>query len=108
MEKLNTGRIGIKGKFSLLKETQNLLTGIKDTMELRTSLLKTLARPSSFSMLDVETQVSKYLLSGLSEEMYEEGYEHITNIDISFTVIKQMTEMYKEKCPNMVFKQMDV
>ena len=40
--------------------------------------------------------------------MYEEGYEHITNIDISFTVIKQMTEMYKEKCPNMVFKQMDV
>ena len=40
--------------------------------------------------------------------MYEEGYEHITNIDISFTVIKQMTELYKEKCPNMVFKQMDV
>ena len=40
--------------------------------------------------------------------MYEEGFEHITNIDISFTVIKQMTEMYKEKCPNMVFKQMDV
>jgi len=27
---------------------------------------------------------------GLSEEMFDEGYQHITNIDISFTVIKQM------------------
>ena len=44
----------------------------------------------------------------MSEEMYEEEYEHIINIDISFTVIKQMTELYKEKCPNMVFKHMDV
>ena len=40
--------------------------------------------------------------------MYEEGCQHITNIDISYTVIKQMTEMYKEKCPNMIYKQMDV
>jgi len=45
---------------------------------------------------------------GLSEEMYEDGYQHITNIDISFTVIKQMQEMYKEKIPNLPFKQMDV
>ena len=44
----------------------------------------------------------------MSEEMYEEEYEHVINIDISFTVIKQMTELYKEKCPNMVFKHMDV
>ena len=58
-------------------------------------------------MSDVETHVS-FVMKGLSEEMYEEGYEHITNIDISFTVIKQMTELYKEKCPSMVFKQMDV
>lgn len=40
--------------------------------------------------------------------MYEDGYQHITNIDISFTVIKQMQEMYKEKIPNLPFKQMDV
>ena len=40
--------------------------------------------------------------------MYEDGYQHITNIDISFTVIKQMQEMYKEKCPNLAFKHMDV
>ena len=40
--------------------------------------------------------------------MYEDGYQNITNIDISFTVIKQMQEMYKEKYPSMAFKQMDV
>ena len=45
---------------------------------------------------------------GLSEEMYEDGYQHITNIDISFTVVKQMQELYKEKIPNLPFKQMDV
>jgi len=28
--------------------------------------------------------------SRLAEEMYEDGYQHLTNIDISFTVIKQM------------------
>ena len=40
--------------------------------------------------------------------MFEDGYQHITNIDISFTVVKQMQEMYKEKCPNLIYKQMDV
>ena len=44
----------------------------------------------------------------MSEEMYEEGYEHITNINIFFSIIKTMTEEYKEKCPNMVYQQMDV
>ena len=46
--------------------------------------------------------------SRLAEEMYEDGYQHLTNIDISFTVIKQMQELYKEKIPNLAFKQMDV
>ena len=36
--------------------------------------------------------------------MYEEGYNHITNIDISMTVVKQMTDLFKEKCPNMLCK----
>ena len=40
--------------------------------------------------------------------MYEDGYQEITNIDISFTVIKQMIEKYKETIPNMTYKQMDV
>lgn len=44
---------------------------------------------------------------GLSEEMYEDGYTHIENIDISFTVIKQMQELYKDKYPTMPYKQMD-
>ena len=46
--------------------------------------------------------------SRMSEEMYEENFEHITNIDISFTVIKAMAEEYEGKCPNMSYKQMDV
>jgi len=40
--------------------------------------------------------------------MYDDGYQHISNIDISFTVIKQMQELYKEKYPSMPYKQMDV
>ena len=46
--------------------------------------------------------------SGLSEEMFEDGYQHVNNIDISFTVVKQMTEAYKERYPTLVYKQMDV
>ena len=46
--------------------------------------------------------------SRMSEEMYEEGYENITNIDISKSVIDSMAEEYKDKCPNMSFKKMDV
>lgn len=45
---------------------------------------------------------------GLSEEMYEDGYQHITNIDISFTVVKQMNELYKDRYSTLVYKQMDV
>ena len=40
--------------------------------------------------------------------MYEDGYQNVTNIDISFTVVKQMTEMYKDRFPSLVYKQMDV
>ena len=40
--------------------------------------------------------------------MYEDGYQHITSIDISYAVIKQMQELYKEKLPNLLYKQMDV
>ena len=40
--------------------------------------------------------------------MYEDGYQHITNIELSVTVVQQMQEYYKEKIPNLPFKQMDV
>ena len=42
--------------------------------------------------------------SKMSEDMFEDGFQQITNVDISFTVIKQMTEYYKEKIPQMTFK----
>ena len=40
--------------------------------------------------------------------MFDDGYQNLSNIDISFTVQKQMTEQYKERYPSMVYKQMDV
>jgi len=39
--------------------------------------------------------------SKISEEMYNDGYENITNIDISAAVIKHMNDLYKEKIPSM-------
>ena len=40
--------------------------------------------------------------------MYEDYYQHLTNIGLSLTFIKQMQELYKEKIPNLALKQMDV
>lgn len=44
----------------------------------------------------------------MSEEMFDDGYETITNIDISQTSIKTMNELYKDKGPNFKYIQMDV
>mmetsp|Transcript_62899 Transcript_62899/g.162592 ORF Transcript_62899/g.162592 Transcript_62899/m.162592 type:complete len:208 (+) Transcript_62899:80-703(+) len=44
--------------------------------------------------------------SRLSEEMYEEGFHNITNIDISQVVTKAMQEKYRDK-PGMTYVQMD-
>jgi ubiquinone/menaquinone biosynthesis C-methylase UbiE len=44
----------------------------------------------------------------LSEEMADDGYTNIKNIDLSLTCIKQMQEAYKDKYPTMPFEQMDV
>ena len=35
--------------------------------------------------------------------MIEDGYNEIMNVDVSQTVIDQMTEAYKEKCPQLKF-----
>jgi EEF1A lysine methyltransferase 4 len=40
--------------------------------------------------------------------MFDDGYESITNIDISQTSIKAMNELYKDKGPNFKYIQMDV
>lgn len=40
--------------------------------------------------------------------MYEEGYNTITNIDISNVCVKAMKEKYKEKGENFKFLLMDV
>eukprot|EP00746_Dinoflagellata_sp_MGD_P160415 gnl/MRDRNA2_/MRDRNA2_87151_c0_seq1.p1 gnl/MRDRNA2_/MRDRNA2_87151_c0~~gnl/MRDRNA2_/MRDRNA2_87151_c0_seq1.p1 ORF type:complete len:214 (+),score=49.96 gnl/MRDRNA2_/MRDRNA2_87151_c0_seq1:86-727(+) len=44
--------------------------------------------------------------SRLSEEMYEEGFHNITNIDISLVVTKAMQEKYRDKT-GMTYQQMD-
>ena len=46
--------------------------------------------------------------SKLSEDLSEEGYENITNIDFSNKVISIMEQTYKEKFPKMKFQVMDV
>ena len=46
--------------------------------------------------------------SRLSEDLSEEGYEDITNIDFSTKVINIMEQTYKEKFPKMQFKVADV
>ena len=40
--------------------------------------------------------------------MFDDGYQHISNIDISFTVVKQMTELLKDRYPSLGYQQMDV
>jgi len=44
--------------------------------------------------------------SRLSEEMYDEGFTEITNIDISMVVIKAMQERHKDRA-KMNYRQMD-
>jgi len=46
--------------------------------------------------------------SRLSEEMFEEGYSNITNIDISNVCVKAMKDKYKEKGDNFKYLLMDV
>jgi hypothetical protein len=36
--------------------------------------------------------------------MYEDGFENITNIDISHTVMNYMKEKLQGRCPNMSCK----
>ena len=45
--------------------------------------------------------------SRLSEDLYEDGYGSIANMDISRVVIDQMTEKYKEKT-SLTWQQMNV
>lgn len=52
-------------------------------------------------MLVLVTLVKIFKL-GLSEDMYEDGFESITNIDISNTVINFMKENVLTRCPNMI------
>jgi hypothetical protein len=46
-------------------------------------------------MLGLEIQVKYFSFLGLSEEMFDDGYENITNIDFSSTSIKTMSEKLK-------------
>ena len=40
--------------------------------------------------------------------MYDDGYQYITNIDLSPTVVKSMQDIYAEKCPHITYKHMDM
>ena len=45
--------------------------------------------------------------SRLTEDMFEDGYTTITNVDVSRVVIDQMLEKYKDK-PTLQWQQMNV
>lgn len=45
--------------------------------------------------------------SRLSEEMYDDGYHNITNIDVTQVVVQAMAEKYADK-PGMIYRQMDM
>ncbi|KAM9848552.1 eEF1A lysine and N-terminal methyltransferase [Aulostomus maculatus] len=45
--------------------------------------------------------------SELSEQMYDVGYKHLTNIDISETVVTQMNQRNAERRPGLTFQQVD-
>ena len=40
----------------------------------------------------------------MPEEMYEDGYQHLTSIDLSYSAIKLQQEEYKDRYPNLTFK----
>jgi 2-polyprenyl-3-methyl-5-hydroxy-6-metoxy-1,4-benzoquinol methylase len=44
----------------------------------------------------------------IAEEMYKENYKHITNIDISKEVVKEMSNYYNEKNLDIKYLQMDM
>lgn len=46
--------------------------------------------------------------SDLSADMYDVGYHHITNVDISDTVIRQMLDKHQNQRSLMKFIKMDV
>ena len=43
-----------------------------------------------------------------SADLYDEGYQNITNVDISSVVISQMMEKHKEERPKMHWLVMDI
>lgn len=45
--------------------------------------------------------------SELSEQMYDVGFKHLTNIDISETVVTHMNQRNAERRPGLTFQQVD-
>lgn len=45
--------------------------------------------------------------SELSEQLYDVGYHHLTNIDISETVVSHMNQRNAQRRPDLIFEQVD-
>lgn len=45
--------------------------------------------------------------SELSEQLYDVGYKHLTNIDISETVVNHMNQRNAARRPGLTFQQVD-
>jgi hypothetical protein len=82
------------------------LIGIRNMLESEIVSLLTSSIQTESLMSDAATQVrnAKEEKIGLSEDLFRDGYEHVTNIDISATVVKQMQDRYKEEIPSLKCK----
>ena len=61
--------------------------------------MSTILSPESKILVIGAGSSSKLINSGLSEEMYEDGFTNITNVDFSPSVVAAMVEKLKEKDP---------
>lgn len=83
-----------------LKQSNMTFDWLEDFNSLRPLLTKYISTEDRILMLGCGN-------SKLSEDMYDQGYKNIVNIDISGVVIDFMKKRTKETRPLMIWKEMD-
>ena len=109
---MNTGRKDILGNYSnndliLIRQTEcfdwyQTYTGIKEVITQYMTKSDKIINLSSGNS-SILFYINTYFIE-LSEDMYEEGYQNITNVDFSQICTEFMINKNKEKYPNMICK----
>jgi hypothetical protein len=101
MVRSNTGKNVIPGKKNHNQshpepfDWYQVYTGIKDI------ITQYVSKTDKILNVGSGNSSNNILTPGLSEDMYEDGYENIQNIDISHTITKYMEDRCKTKYPEM-------